>query len=264
MPRDYKFRSQHIQAERSQSAKPRYPGWMWGLAGFGLGLCVSVAAYVEGRYPGTIFEPSPPGIPITDSSAVAISDEKDAAKTSAHKPKFIFEAYSLLRDMEVEVKAEPKPKRATLKTNEDVRSLSGIRQIEPAQPVKPGPAAEYKQNTKAAATSDDQAANKAVIPPRSLLAKHAPTRTTSIEELIARNKTTDQYMLQVGSFNELASANALRASLVLNGYDALIQTVSANGDHVHRVRLGPYDKAGAERTKANLALRQVQAQIFRI
>ena len=48
------------------------------------------------------------------------------------------------------------------------------------------------------------------------------------------------YMLQVGSFDQRADAERLKAQLALLGEAAMIQDVSVNGTAMHRVRLGPY------------------------
>ena len=47
------------------------------------------------------------------------------------------------------------------------------------------------------------------------------------------------YILQVGSFRELAQADQLKAKLALNGLSASIQTVKINNLSWHRVRIGP-------------------------
>jgi len=47
------------------------------------------------------------------------------------------------------------------------------------------------------------------------------------------------YILQVGSFRELAQADQLKAKLALKGLSANIQSVKINNNTWHRVRIGP-------------------------
>jgi cell division protein FtsN len=56
---------------------------------------------------------------------------------------------------------------------------------------------------------------------------------------------TDSYILQVGSFRASADAEQMKASLGLQGFTALTQTVTVNDETWHRVRIGPV--AGARK-----------------
>lgn len=49
------------------------------------------------------------------------------------------------------------------------------------------------------------------------------------------------YVLQVGSFSQLADADRRKASLALLGIESRIQRVAINGGTFHRVRIGPID-----------------------
>ena len=55
--------------------------------------------------------------------------------------------------------------------------------------------------------------------------------------------TRSTYVLQVGSFNQYADADRVKATLALNGLEAFVQkvTVEGRGDF-YRVRLGPFDQ----------------------
>jgi len=64
------------------------------------------------------------------------------------------------------------------------------------------------------------------------------------QELERQRRNPDQanggaYILQVGSFRELAQADQLKAKLALNGLTANIQSVKINSNTWHRVRIGP-------------------------
>ena len=60
------------------------------------------------------------------------------------------------------------------------------------------------------------------------------------------NTSTQQYMLQAGSFKKFAEADKLKARLALEGIEAAIQKVKVNDtDTWHRVRIGPLNNVKA-------------------
>lgn len=60
------------------------------------------------------------------------------------------------------------------------------------------------------------------------------------------NKTTQQYILQAGSFKKFEEADKLKARLALEGIEAGIQKVKINDtDTWHRVRIGPLNNISA-------------------
>ena len=67
-----------------------------------------------------------------------------------------------------------------------------------------------------------------------------PARTSEAENKSVTNKTKKQYILQVGSFQNLADAKKLKVNLALLGLTADIQHVTVNNQQWHRVRTGPY------------------------
>ena len=54
------------------------------------------------------------------------------------------------------------------------------------------------------------------------------------------NTTNKQYVLQVGSFQNINDAEKLKANLAFLGLEANIQHVTVNKQAWHRVRTGPY------------------------
>lgn len=60
------------------------------------------------------------------------------------------------------------------------------------------------------------------------------TRASAVEE-------PGSYVLQAGSFRELADADRMQASLALLGIESRIQRVAIDDDIYHRVRVGPTD-----------------------
>ena len=93
-----------------------------------------------------------------------------------------------------------------------------------------------------------------------------PVKTKTAERSVESEPGVKAYMLQVGSFRELADADRLRAKLTLRGHQALIQSVAGRGAELwHRVRLGPYDNLlSAERARAKLAMSQLNAMVLKI
>lgn len=72
-------------------------------------------------------------------------------------------------------------------------------------------------------------------PARSLDVKN---KTTAIKS--QNSKKSKQYVLQVGSFQNLTDAEKLKANLAFLGLAAEIQHVTVNNQAWHRVRTGPY------------------------
>ena len=66
--------------------------------------------------------------------------------------------------------------------------------------------------------------------------KNKTTTTTTSNS----SNTAKQYVLQVGSFQNLSDAEKLKANLAFLGLEANIQHVTVNKQAWHRVRTGPY------------------------
>lgn len=62
-----------------------------------------------------------------------------------------------------------------------------------------------------------------------------PTDDDAIEDI------GKSYILQAGSFKNIADADRLKASLALLGLEATLQSVTVNKQKWHRVRTGPYN-----------------------
>lgn len=69
-----------------------------------------------------------------------------------------------------------------------------------------------------------------------------------------------QYILQVGSFQNLADAEKLKANLAFLGLEADIQRVTVNNQAWHRVRTGPYrDKQQLYQNQKTLKQNNIEA-----
>ncbi|MBI3344987.1 MAG: SPOR domain-containing protein [Gammaproteobacteria bacterium] len=74
------------------------------------------------------------------------------------------------------------------------------------------------------------------------------------------------YILQAGSFRSLEEADKLKASLVLLGVEAGIQTVTVNNkDTWHRVQIGPYnDLAEVNQIRARLKQNNIEVVLLKV
>jgi cell division protein FtsN len=74
------------------------------------------------------------------------------------------------------------------------------------------------------------------------------------------------YILQAGSFRSLEEADKLKASLVLLGVEAGIQTVTVNNkDTWHRVQIGPYnDLAEVNQVRARLKQNNIEVVLLKV
>lgn len=67
-----------------------------------------------------------------------------------------------------------------------------------------------------------------------------PDSTSETIDKTITNATKKQYVLQVGSFQNINDADKLKANLAFLGLEANIQHVTVNQQAWHRVRTGPY------------------------
>ena len=74
------------------------------------------------------------------------------------------------------------------------------------------------------------------------------------------------YVLQVGSFQKMQTADQVKARLALLGINADIQRVVINGQDVfHRVRVGPYkDSEKLEQAKASLIQNNMEFDLLKL
>ena len=72
------------------------------------------------------------------------------------------------------------------------------------------------------------------------------------------------YFVQAGAYRTPEEAEAQRAKLALLGLDAKLSERDQGGRTVHRVRLGPMDKADAERVRAKLEAAHLDSAMVRV
>ncbi len=95
-----------------------------------------------------------------------------------------------------------------------------------------------------------------------VLAQTEPTPKTAPEPRVAHVSETkpsvsEQYVVQIASFQQLREAERLRVALLMKGFDAHISTISQNHTHWFRVSLGPFTtKPEAQLAQSGFARRQ--------
>ena len=73
------------------------------------------------------------------------------------------------------------------------------------------------------------------------------------------------YILQAGSFRNLADADRVRALIALQGVESKIQKVTVDTDTWHRVRIGPItDLQKLEETRSKLRGAQIEALVIKV
>jgi cell division protein FtsN len=99
-----------------------------------------------------------------------------------------------------------------------------------------------------------------ILPELEVLIPESETRPPEVKTRISTSKTDKQYVLQVGSFQNLNDAEKLKANLAFLGLEANIQHVTVNGQAWHRVRTGPYrDKQDLYRNQKLLKRNDINA-----
>ena len=79
-----------------------------------------------------------------------------------------------------------------------------------------------------------------ILPELEVLIPESETRPPETRQNAVYSSSTKQYVLQVGSFQNLNDAEKLKANLAFLGLEAGIQHVTVNKQNWHRVRAGPY------------------------
>jgi len=79
-----------------------------------------------------------------------------------------------------------------------------------------------------------------ILPELEILIPESETRPPEIKNKENTDTKSKQYMLQVGSFQNINDAEKLKANLAFLGLAANIQHVTVNKQAWHRVRTGPY------------------------
>ena len=125
--------------------------------------------------------------------------------------------------------------------------LPETRNTAPAAPAVTAPA-----SPPAAPNTQAPAASKPATP-----APAAPPAVT-------KPATSTPYYLQAGAFRNNADAEAMKARLLMLGFDASVQSAQVNGSTVNRVRMGPFKGIDEmNRARSRLAEEKIDTSVVR-
>jgi len=146
----------------------------------------------------------------------------------------------------------------------DRRPAARMAQQTPAAPIAPDEAA---TNKPAPASQDAETQFdfyemlpkfEVVIPEKDGAAPRPSTSSATVQKPGA-------YVLQAGSFRNLADADRVRALIALQGVESKIQKVTVDTDTWHRVRIGPITNLQKlEETRSKLRQAQIEALVIRV
>ena len=230
------------QARRNDSNG--LPGWAWMILGIVIAL---VAVLVVPRYlkPGQaegFFRPQPnpaaqPAVSAVDDAEGPLPEEQPAPRRGAARPAPApapatpeYDFYTVLPEQEVALTDAELAASAREEAERQRRTLAAQRQRE-------------QEAARAAAALNGQPAAGELL--REPAAQGAPTPATSATASAAPAAAADnaRYILQAGSFSASGDAEALKARIALLGLSARVESGSADGKTVYRVRMGPYGSA---------------------
>jgi cell division protein FtsN len=90
-------------------------------------------------------------------------------------------------------------------------------------------------------------------------------RDVKRDQRAARIERPGVYVLQAGSYRNIADAERVRAQLSLQGIDAKVQRVAVDNDEWHRVRVGPIsDLNDLNRVRKQLQAADVDGLVIRV
>jgi cell division protein FtsN len=195
--------------------------------------------------PATIAHNPPAAI----ATEVIAPQEEEEAEGAGAPPKPHFEFYTVLPEQEVVVGQSPRDTRPP--ANAPALPALHASQV-PALPAGASPGAAAKPG------SQPQPAT-AAIPTK------PPTTGEPAAAAGAAAKEGNRFMVQMGSFRNLADADRMRAQVALLGVVAEVQQVALNnGDKVFRVRSGVVDNAESGRIQQRLKENSVATMLMRL
>lgn len=207
------------------------PGWAWMILGIVIALVavLVVPRYLKSDGNDGFFRPQPnpaaqPPVSAIDEGEAPVEDvpaprpPATAATPAQEAPEYDF--YTVLPEQEVALTDAELAASAREEAERQRRTL----------------AAQRLREQEAAAAEQPAAA------PAAAVATATPAATTA---MTAPASDGARYILQAGSFSASGDAEALKARIALLGLSARVESGTANGKTVYRVRMGPYGSATA-------------------
>ena len=212
------------------------PGWAWMILGIVIALVavLVVPRYLKSDGNDGFFRPQPNTAAQPPASAAEDDEVPDQAPTPGRRPAAAatrppaapevpeYDFYTVLPEQEVALTDAELAASAREEAERQRRTLAAQRQREQQ------------------ATAAEQAATAPVPPPAAAGATPAAAAAAA-----AAPADGARYILQAGSFSASGDAEALKARIALLGLSARVESGTANGKTVYRVRMGPYGTATA-------------------
>lgn len=225
---------------RRRSGNGGLPGWAWALIGLlvGVVLVLAVPRWLESRDASDGPQPDPDAQPVpVASSDGLVQPVEDAQEQEQEQQEPEYDFYTLLPGKEVRLSD------AELAAREQAEAAAAKRETQTAQ-----------AKDEAAATSEPSLPQPVDTDASGSTAttRETPPATQSLPDPAPAAQPTQvaiddgsRYLLQAGAYQSATQAEALKARIALLGLSAHIVPATIDGKLIHRVRLGPYDSAGA-------------------
>lgn len=234
------------QARRSGGNSGGLPGWAWMVLGIVLALAAVLVLprYFKSEGDGPFFRPQPN--PDAQPAISAIDEDLPPPDTSraAEQPARSAEApaqpdydfYTMLPEQEVAMTDAQLAATAREEAERQRRNAAAARR--PAQE-------QAATHPDAADPATRPAALPETAPPPTAPAAPAPVARATAPAAAPAAAASDnaRYILQAGAFSASGDAEALKARIALLGLSARVESGSAGGKTVYRVRMGPYGTA---------------------
>jgi len=154
-------------------------------------------------------------------------------------------------------KPESKPDAATKVDPKSADPLGDLAKVKAAEPKAD---AKSKVDTKAETKADVKAPEAKPVEAKAA----EPKVTEPVAEAKPASADPFIYFVQAGAYRTTEEAQAQRAKTALLGLDTKISERDQGGRTVYRVRVGPLDKAEAERVRAKLDAAHIDSAMVRV
>jgi cell division protein FtsN len=258
MIKDYAKKKHHYEAKPRaryasdigyrSSTQSGFPAWMLIASGLFVGIVVSGMIYWKLKPAHSV------ATPVTTEQVVAANKTapKKPANAEQENASNRFDFYTVLPSGTEAPQEVKQVAQSTLPKEIDL----------PVQPkIKAKELPQETLDVALSAPTDDD------IPPPGMMAAKANTVTSTATAPVTTvavnapqpkakaDATSQQYIVQVGSFTRLAPAEGLKAQLTLSGFETHIQTIRMGPrDARYRVYIGPFDN----KEKAQFKQRQIE------
>ncbi len=125
------------------------------------------------------------------------------------------------------------------------------------QPVVVEPEKKVEQKTSTTASAEPEEPRYdfyTILPQAEVVVPDYEIKTRVREELVGKTKTT-KYMMQAGSFRDVADAERHKAKLAQLGIESRVEAAKVNNVMWHRVKVGPYDNSSSVSTIKDLLIK---------